>query len=54
MFGLLTALTKFYMMLPTTLMMRISDMSSKGFWTRKMFKPFFQNLLGMVETLKRS
>jgi hypothetical protein len=54
MFRLLKALTKSYMMLPITLMMRIGDMSSKGFWTWNVFKPFFQNLLGIVETLKRS
>ncbi len=52
MFGLLKALTKSYMMMPTTLMIRTGDMSSKSFWTWKVFKPLFQNLLGMVETLK--
>jgi hypothetical protein len=41
MLGLLITITKSYMMLPTTLIMRTCNMSSKGISTRKLFKPFF-------------
>lgn len=51
---LLTTLAISCMMLPTTLMMRVSNRSLGGFWTRKLFETSFQNLLCMLKTLNKS